>query len=60
MNKRPFPLQIKIGFKKLFDSYRALEDSSNPVTSLRIKEILKIEKENPRLSSGISSEDALD
>ena len=60
MNKRPFPLQIKIGFKKLFDSYRALEDSSNPVTSLRIKEILKIEKENPRLSSGISSEDALE
>lgn len=59
MNNRPFPLQIKIGFKKLFDSYRAIERTSNSMTSKRIAEILKIEKENPKLSSGISSEEAL-
>ena len=51
-----FPLSIKIGFKKLFDSYRSHLDSSNVFVKRRAEEILKIADEYPVLSEGISTQ----
>ncbi len=54
-NTGDFPLTTYIGFSKLFDHYRSLVDSGNSLQRDRAKAILKIEKEYPILSSGLSS-----
>ena len=54
-NTGDFPLTTYIGFSKLFDHYRPLVESGNSLQRDRAKAILKIEKEYPILSSGLSS-----
>lgn len=60
MNNYPFPLQIKIGFKKLFDSYREIANSSTHNNSSRIEQILQLEKEYPKLASGLENDEELE
>lgn len=51
--EKEFPLQINIGFKKVFDAYRNnLNEQGADVA--QIEEMLKMEREYPILSSGIS------
>jgi hypothetical protein len=37
-----FPLDIEIGFKKLFESYRSKLDSTNEFVKARAKKVLKL------------------
>lgn len=48
-----FPLDIKIGFGKLFDQYRALIESDDAGARVRAKEVLAIEKKYPELTEGL-------
>jgi hypothetical protein len=54
-----FPLDIEIGFKKLFETYRAKLDSPNAVVKARAKEVLKVADEFPILSEGMKTEEEL-
>lgn len=57
--QKDFPLQLKIGFKKLFDAYR----DNVPETEAEKKlaaEILSVEKQHPELSNGINDLNELD
>lgn len=56
-NKREFPLQLKFGLQRIFDSYRKQLEAEEKRTW--IKEILRVEEEYPALSNGISSIDEL-
>lgn len=56
--KKDFPLKIKIGFKKVFDTYRENENSSD-ISKHLAQDILAIEKKYPILSSGISKLDEI-
>lgn len=51
--QRDFPLQLKIGFKKLFDAYRENVPETEAEKNLAA-EILSVEAQFPELSSGIS------
>lgn len=55
-----FPLDIEIGFKKLFETYRTKLDSTNEVVKTRAKEVLKVADEFPILSEGMKTEKELD
>ena len=53
-HKRDFPMKIKIGFQRIFDSYREhLSSNENPIKWA--EEILALEKEFPELSLGLDS-----
>ncbi len=52
--KIDFPLEIKIGFKKLFDSYRE-EVEKNEINRSWYSEIFALEKDFPILTSGITN-----
>mgnify|MGYP006189152005 FL=1 len=51
--KKDFPLEIRIGFKKVFDAYRE-KTGTTAAEKRQATEILDIEKECPLLSSGIN------
>ncbi|WP_347374567.1 GAF domain-containing protein [Aequorivita sp. Q41] len=51
--KRDFPLEIKIGFKKVFDAYREKAGKSEGGNK-QVSEILALEEKYPILTSGIS------
>ncbi|MEL6811517.1 MAG: GAF domain-containing protein [Bacteroidota bacterium] len=55
-----FPLDIEISFKKLFESYRASLNSASPLVQARAKEILKVEKDFPELSEGLTSQEDME
>jgi hypothetical protein len=55
-----FPMQIKIGFKKLFDTYRAKLDSQDTLMRDRAEAILKVADAYPILSEGMTSEKELE
>jgi hypothetical protein len=50
-----FPLKVEVGFKKLFDSYRARMDSGNDILQDRFEKVLKLSEEHPILSNGIKT-----
>jgi len=54
-----FPLDIEIGFKKLFEAYRTKLDSTNVVVKARAKEVLKVADAFPILSEGMKTEKEL-
>jgi len=54
-----FPLDIEIGFKKLFESYRSKLDSTNEFVKARAKKVLKVADEFPILSEGMKTEKQL-
>ncbi len=56
--KKDFPLKIKIGFKKVFDAYKEKVDKSE-LEKKHISEILSLETDFPKLSSGIADFDKL-
>jgi hypothetical protein len=41
------PLDIEIGFKKLFETYRTKLNSTNEVVKARAKEVLKVADQSP-------------
>jgi len=53
MKERQSPLKIKIGFKKLFESYRQRLSSDIPAVAERAKAVLAVEAQYPKLSMGI-------
>ncbi len=55
---KPFPLQIRIGFKKIFEAYKAAKSSKSGLLH-RIDEVLQIEQDFPELSKGLENYDAL-
>ena len=58
VEKRDYPMQIKVGFKKVFEAYKGI----TPETELEKKqatEILAIEKEFPQLSKGLTKKEDL-
>ncbi|MEM7084642.1 MAG: GAF domain-containing protein [Bacteroidota bacterium] len=54
-----FPLDIEIGFKKLFETYRTKLDSKSEVVKARAKEVLKVADEFPILTEGMTTEKEL-
>lgn len=50
-----FPLKIEIGFKKLFDKYRAMLDDSNEMFRSRAELVMDLEKKHPQLSKGLDA-----
>lgn len=54
--EKEFPLQIRISFQKLFDSYRAILDSENEFAVANAKSVLELEREHPILSDGLTTE----
>src|SRR5690554_2478770 len=52
--KREFPLQLKFGFQRIFDSYRK-QLSTATGNNTWVKDILSIAEEYPELSTGVSS-----
>lgn len=54
-----FPLDIEIGFKRLFETYRTKLDSTNEVVKARAIEVLKVADEFPILSKGMKTEKEL-
>ncbi len=60
MKERQSPLKIKIGFKKLFESYRNRLNSNIPAVAERAKAVLAIEQEYPELSKGVEKKTDLD
>jgi len=54
--EKEFPLQIKISFQKLFNSYRTILDSGNEFAAARAKSVLEIESKYPILSEGLTTE----
>lgn len=50
---KEFPLSVKIGFKKLFDAYRE-RNSQSANQNDQLSKILEVEKNYPKLSSGLS------
>ncbi len=59
MTQPVFPLEIKIGFKPLFDTYREKLLSDNALTKARAKEVLKVAEAHPELVSGVTTEEEL-
>ncbi|GHC58298.1 GAF domain-containing protein [Ulvibacter litoralis] len=57
--KEEFPLEIKIGFKKVFDHYQRVLDSDTSVSKVRAAEVMAIAKQYPILSEGLTSEQEL-
>lgn len=55
-----FPMRIEIGFKKLFDTYRAKLDSKDVQMRNRAAAVLKVADECPILSAGITDEKELE
>ena len=53
INKRDFPMQIKIGFAKVFEAYR--EQQKTDATNKLAEDILPLADEFPELSTGIDS-----
>ena len=53
-NRKPFPLQIRIGFKKIFEAYNTTK-ALNSLVLNRIEEVLQIEKDFPELSIGVEN-----
>ena len=60
MKNRIFPMQIEIGFKKLFDTYRAKLESKDAFVRNRAEAVLKVADEYPILTEGITSEKELE
>lgn len=58
-NTKDFPLQIEVGFKKLFDQYRNLAKHSNAMISNRAKQMLEFETNYPELSNGLRNPEEL-
>jgi len=56
--KKHFPMKMKIGFKKVFETYQSL-DAQNEIEKLQVSKLQAIEKEYPKLSSGIERYDEL-
>ncbi len=52
-----FPLEIKISFRKLFETYRAQLDSASAINRAHAESILKVAKEFPKLTEGLESEE---
>ena len=52
-----FPLSIQIGFSKLFDKYRALNQDDNAILSEHIQKVLEIADTYPALTNGIESKE---
>lgn len=57
-NRKQFPLQIRIGFKKIFEAYDNTSASSN-IALNRIEEVLQIKKDFPQLSIGMETYEEL-
>ncbi|MAZ73625.1 MAG: GAF domain-containing protein [Flavobacteriaceae bacterium] len=53
---REFPLDIKISFKTLFDTYEANLNSGSNLQKKRAQEVLEVAKKYPLLSEGFTSE----
>ncbi len=58
INKRDFPMKIKIGFGKVFDAYRKQIEADADNTWAR--DILSMAEEYPKLSTGIDSFEELE
>ncbi len=50
-----FPLEIQISFCQLFDKYREQLNSDNSLSRARAEEVLKLEKEYPILTNGLTT-----
>lgn len=59
MSQPVFPLEIEIGFKALFDTYREKLLSDNEFVKARAKEVLKVAKAHPELSAGVKTAEEL-
>lgn len=57
--KKEFPLEVKIGFKKVFDHYQSVLDATTTVSKTRANEVMAIAKEYPILSEGLTTEKEL-
>jgi hypothetical protein len=57
--KEAFPLDIQISFHKLFDLYRTKLSEGDFHDTDRVQKVLAIEKEHPKLSSGLSSHEEI-
>jgi hypothetical protein len=55
LNKGKFPLQIKISFDKLVETYREQLKSTNELTRLHAEKILHVVEENPVLLEGMTT-----
>lgn len=54
--RRQFPLDIKISFKTLFETYEANLNTGSDLQKRRAKEVLAMAKKNPILSEGFTTE----
>ena len=59
MNERVSPLTIKIGFGKLFDSYKKQLDSNIPLVAEKAKAVLDLEEKYPELAEGLETQEAI-
>ncbi|ARV10885.1 GAF domain-containing protein [Gilvibacter sp. SZ-19] len=50
-----FPLNIKIGFGKLFEQYKEHINSEDPLVQERAKAVLELSKKHPELVSGLET-----
>lgn len=57
-NRKHFPLQIRIGFKKIFEAYDKTRASSNIAVN-RVEEVLQLKKDFPQLSAGMETYEEL-
>lgn len=55
-----FPLNVEIGFKKLFDSYRDKLEGSSPLFRARAEEVLKIADDYPALVTGLATTEEIE
>ncbi len=53
---REFPLDIKISFKTLFETYEANLNTGSDLQKRRAKEVLDVAKKYPKLSEGITTQ----
>lgn len=60
MKQPVFPLDIEIGFRKLFDTYRSKLDSDTKEVRERAKAVLKVADEFPILSKGMKTKEELE
>ncbi|MFC7357423.1 GAF domain-containing protein [Jejudonia soesokkakensis] len=59
LNKGEFPLQTKISFEKLVDTYRSQLGSKDKMTRMHAEEVLRVVEEHPVLIKGMTSEKEL-